>query len=1152
MSNLVPTMFERIGGSDGCDALVADVYYRLLGDANLPATLADMELDEIAEAEADFFAWLLGQGERKGESALLDAIASAEDGKERFARHLSAALEGFGIERRETIPVVRRVLHYDKGAAQPEPRGGDTAVISARMGIPAESKDDGSEAVTSSDSDAFESELSIPNEESGGEVAVSAGQPVTNWEAIADQALSEIGDDLLADDPIASDPANEPEPATSDEGQLSSPVEQGLDDVVDELNVAQERSEALDGDQPLPTATSKLPTQESSGLDSTLVVNEAHARSDQVDTILEDMIEAPHVMPDAATARVSAHAAGTDSDAIRASDRAYFELETALADGTIGGQGDAEPLPVALEPDEPLARPTISELLPKNLLGDKESATSGRPLRERGQPMPSIFEQIGGAPAVRAVVDDFYQRVLADPLLAPFFDNVDMAKQRQHQALFITMALGGPQDYKGRNMREAHAGLGIRDQHFDAVARHLQESLEGAGVPAAIVTQIMGVVASTRGDIVEAEAAQSTGQKGSTMASSGNILDSVAGLRSIVDSASVNILVADRDLNLVYMNRASRDTLESIEHLLPDRVDNLVGQSIDIFHKNPSYQRKLLKDPRNLPHEADIKLGDETLALKVSAITDASGEYLGPMVTWEVITEKLRLQNEAVINKATLEATSRTFAVIEFTPDGTIVSANDNFLSTMGYSASEIVGNHHRMFATPEYARSAEYSQFWTKLAKGEAFVGRFQRFGKGGTEVWLWASYNPIKDHEGKVIKVVKYASDISEQVRSEDNAARIQSMVDATPINILLADLDFNLVYMNNASRKTLKSIEHLLPDRTDNLIGQSIDIFHKDPSMQRKLLSNPRNLPHRAKIKLGDETLALTVEAVRNAKGEYIGPMVAWEVISAQERTRSTLADTSANLDMAAAQLAQISNSLAAASEETSAQAQTVAAASEQVTANMETVAASSEEMAATIKEIAGNASEAASVAGDAVREASGASNTVNRLGSSSKEVGKVIKAITSIAQQTNLLALNATIEAARAGEAGKGFAVVANEVKELAKQTAAATEEITEKIENIQTDTNDAVTAIERISIVIKRIDEISNSIAAAVEEQAATTNEITRNVSQATDGSKSIAENISGVAQAANEASSNAQQVRNASADLASLVTSIKQLLVEND
>src|ERR1700688_3495694 len=239
---------------------------------------------------------------------------------------------------------------------------------------------------------------------------------------------------------------------------------------------------------------------------------------------------------------------------------------------------------------------------------------------------------------------------------------------------------------------------------------------------------------------------------------------------------------------------------------------------------------------------------------------------------------------------------------------------------------------------------------------------------------------------------------------------------------------------------------------------------------------------------------------------------------------------------------------SQQITANSEETSTQADVVSKAAQQVSQNLQTVAAGAEEMGVSIKEIAKNASEAAKVATSAVKVAETDTATVSKLGESSTEIGQVIKVITSIAQQTNLLALNATIEAARAGEAGKGFAVVANEVKELAKETAKATEDISRKIEAIQTDTKAAVDAIASISGVIHQINDISNTIATAVEEQNATTNEMSRNVSEAAHGSGEITSNIAGVAEAAQGTTRGATETQKASRQLVETSTQLRRLV----
>ncbi len=368
------------------------------------------------------------------------------------------------------------------------------------------------------------------------------------------------------------------------------------------------------------------------------------------------------------------------------------------------------------------------------------------------------------------------------------------------------------------------------------------------------------------------------------------------------DNSPINIIRANTDLVIEYVNKSSVDTLRTLEHLLPCKVDDLVGKNIDIFHKDPSYQRNILSSDRNLPHRAEIKLGDEKLDLLVTATYDEHKTYLGPLVTWEVVTEKAAMESKNRDYQSQIEAISAAQAVIEFNMDGTIITANDNFLETMGYTLAEIQGNHHSMFADPEYARSSEYAAFWAKLNRGESESGEYQRFGKGGKEVWIQARYSTLVDDDGNPYKVVKYASDITEQRKLAADAVEKQAIVQNAPINIMLADTDGTITYMNPSSDRTLRTIENALPIRVDDIVGSSYDIFHKNPSHQRRILADPKNLPHEAQINVAGEILALSASAIYNNDGEYIGPMIAWDVVTEKVAMESAAAEKSAIVENA----------------------------------------------------------------------------------------------------------------------------------------------------------------------------------------------------------------------------------------------------------
>jgi methyl-accepting chemotaxis protein len=390
-----------------------------------------------------------------------------------------------------------------------------------------------------------------------------------------------------------------------------------------------------------------------------------------------------------------------------------------------------------------------------------------------------------------------------------------------------------------------------------------------------------------------------------------------------------------------------------------------------------------------------------------------------------------------------------------------------------------------------------------------------------------------------------------------SDGYSVDFRAVIELSPNPTMICDRDFVIRYANRAALDKLVQIERYLAVPASRVVGSSVDVFHRNPAHQRRLLSDPRSLPHHARIQLGPEYLDLRVYALYNDTGDYVGPVLAWDIVTeraaleAREReAMKHMGVTAAKLTEASAVLGAVSSQLAAGAAQTATQAGRVATAADQIKTSVLTVASASEEMSATVREIAGNASEAARTARQAREQAGGANTTIQALSVSSSTIGKVTKVISTIAQQTNLLALNATIEAARAGEAGKGFAVVANEVKELAKETARATEEIAQQIERMQGDTQRSVSAIGEIVRVIEQIDGFASSIAASIEEQAATVREIARNASQVSNEIIHVVENVAGVATAAADGERHAAATQQSAREIDSFAQALTAIVAK--
>ena len=521
-------------------------------------------------------------------------------------------------------------------------------------------------------------------------------------------------------------------------------------------------------------------------------------------------------------------------------------------------------------------------------------------------------------------------------------------------------------------------------------------------------------------------------------------------------------------------------------------------------------------------------------------ILDANGKVYKVVKFATDITQE---KNRNAEFEGKLNAINKAQAAIEFNLDGTIITANENFLNCLGYRLDEVRGQHHRMFCDPAYTSTGEYVAFWQKLNRGEFDAGQYRRVGKGGKEVWIQASYNPILDANGKVYKVVKFATDITQE---KNRNAEFEGKLNA--INKAQAAIEFNL---DGTIITANENFLNCLGYRLDEVRGQHHRMFC-DPAYTstgeyvafwQKLNRGEFDAGQYRRVGKGGKEIWIqaSYNPILDANGKVYKVVKFATDITAQKKAQAELEACMAEAQQSLGALAEgdltkimqgtyqgeidkIKTSINAALGNLTQTITTVRDAVEAVSNGSEEIAkgnedlsqrtseqasaleetsASMEEMTSTVKQNADNAKQANQLAvaaretadkgGSVTKKAVDAMGEINK---SSKKIADIITVIDEIAFQTNLLALNAAVEAARAGEHGRGFAVVAAEVRNLAQRSATAAKEIKGLInESIQrvNDGSDLVNqsgkTLEEIVSSVKRVTDIIAEITAASQEQA---------------------------------------------------------------
>jgi len=622
-------------------------------------------------------------------------------------------------------------------------------------------------------------------------------------------------------------------------------------------------------------------------------------------------------------------------------------------------------------------------------------------------------------------------------------------------------------------------------------------------------------------------------------------------------SADTPMFVVDADFVVTYTNNASDRLFTEMAEALKSEVptfdpSKVIGNKLSVFQDKISKEKERLSDAAKLPFNRDIVFGDARIGVQVAGIFDEDGAHIGNVISWNDVTRQRT-------NSSMLAAADTSQAIIEFTLDGMIVNANQNFLNAVEYTLDEIKGKHHSIFVDREYAQSAEYKEFWRNLGSGGTLNGEFKRVKKSGEDLWILANYCAALDDNGDPFKVIKFATDItaekalraksSSQLKAiQKSQAVIEFEIDGT-----IVDANDNFLAFMGYERDEIVGKHHSMftPSETassedyrdfwrrlgqgESIDGEFVRVGNGGKTVHLRAGYNPITDEAGKVVRVMEIANDITADFEKRAEADRLREKHSAElstVVSALSVGLTSLSDgdlTTELTDDFADEYKQLKddfnravknlNSLISTvalgvgqigtnSTEVAQAADNLSQRTESQAATLEETAAALEQLTASVKSATDGAKKADRVVSEAKdnAEASGevvqqAVSAMGEIEKSSSQISQIIGVIDDIAFQTNLLALNAGVEAARAGEAGRGFAVVASEVRALAQRSSDAAKEIKTLISESSQQVESGVELVGRAGEALKEILGSVGDIHKLVSEIANSSNEQSIGISE---------------------------------------------------